>query len=319
MQNRAQIRALAQALLEQTDDAALESPLLLDVCERYRTEQLANGTWKSSSRAIADDLIRELSAELGMRPMDSIGPDDARELLMRWGRTPIARRRLELLARLRRHAIAAGESVGPDPLQGIRLPVLRRRERYLQLAEVARLGAALDADQREGLTTQSCARAIRGIVLVGLRVSEMAQLRWSEVDLHDGVIRLRDSKVGERIVPLGEDAVVFFRRMVRVGTCVCAGRGQWSDRPITTSGVRQALARASKRAGLEGVMPHVLRHTWATTAYHAGVPLQTIQVVLGHSTAAQTAEYLHVSIQLSQPGATLTAAKLASALTGGVA
>lgn len=315
----AQLRALARAVLEQTDDAAIEAPIVLDVAERFRGERIAGGEWRDSTRAINDDLLRDVCAEVGMLRMDEVGPDTTRSLLQLWGRTPIARRRVELLARLRRSAISHGESVGGDPLEGIKLPTLKRRERYLEIVEVTELGKALDADERNGLTTQAVARCIRGLLLTGVRLSEFARLRWSEVDLGGSVLRLRDSKVGARIVPIGADVVRWMSAMHRTSECVCPGRGDWKARPISTSGVRQGLARAADRAGIDGVMPHTLRHTWASTAYLSGVDLHTIQVVLGHSSPQQTATYLHVSVLRAIPETTRVTATLSAALSGGAA
>jgi integrase/recombinase XerC len=314
----AHIRELALAVLRETDAVRTAVPALWEVAEAYREQQLAGRAWRESTRGNNDYLIREVVAELGHLPIDEITAAHSRALLVRWADRPAAaKHRLELLARLRAFAQREGHRVGPDVLAGVRLPTINPRSRYLEIGEVASFGMALDLDEREQLTTQSIARCLRGLLLTGLRVSEFARLTWAEVDLGGNALHLTDSKVGARSVPIGDEVVRWLSCIRRENSCVCPGRGGWKARPVTTSGVRQALNRACKRAGLEDVTPHTLRHTWATHAYLSGVDLHTIQVVLGHTSAQQTETYLHASMRRAIPETTRVAGMLAAAMTGG--
>ncbi|WP_348841343.1 tyrosine-type recombinase/integrase [Xanthobacter sp. KR7-65] len=77
-----------------------------------------------------------------------------------------------------------------------------RRERYLTLDEVARLGKAFDALEGEGVNPKALAIA-RLWALTGCRRDEIAALRWDEVDLARGLLVLADTKTGKSIRPLG--------------------------------------------------------------------------------------------------------------------
>jgi integrase len=223
--------------------------------------------------------------------------------------------RIKMLCRIQRYAADCGVPVGIDAMHRIKLPAIRTRERYLSPLELSALGRAVEAAERDGSITESAARCIRGLALTGMRISEFATLTWDEIDLSAGRICLRDSKTGARIVPIGTEVVRWLTTINRHGAYVCPGRDP--SRPITSSGVRHALESVSERAGLRGVTPHVLRHTYATTALQGGEPLSSIQQILGHSNPQTTARYLHVCEHESRVSATRTAGTISGALTGG--
>ena len=85
-----------------------------------------------------------------------------------------------------------------------------RNERYLTLAEVGRLGAALDALEREGVNPKGLNIA-RLWALTGCRRNEIAGLKWSEVDLTAGVLKFSDSKTGKSVRPWAPRRLPYFR------------------------------------------------------------------------------------------------------------
>jgi site-specific recombinase XerD len=134
----------------------------------------------------------------------------------------------------------------------------------------------------------------------GVRRSELANMRVSDIDSKRMVIRIRGKGLKDREVMLSKVLIEALRehwKQHQPKEWLFPG-GSWhtSSRPITPKVAWQACLRAAKRCGLEKkVHPHVLRHCFATHLLDAGTDLRTIQKLLGHSSLEQTARYLHVS------------------------
>jgi site-specific recombinase XerD len=130
----------------------------------------------------------------------------------------------------------------------------------------------------------------------GLRVSELAALDWEAVDLDSGQIRVVRGKGGkERRVPMGPPAIAALAGLAapadRAGPVLRNARGRrMSDRSI-----RRVVEEAGKRAGIAGLHPHTLRHSFATHLLSSGADLRGIQELLGHSSLSTTQRYTHVS------------------------
>ena len=91
---------------------------------------------------------------------------------------------------------------GNNPCRGVRLYRNRSRERFLTPDEVKRLGRVLVEAERDGSLWPGIIAAVRLLMLTGCRRTEILSLRWDDVDCTAGVIRLRDSKTGPRVVSL---------------------------------------------------------------------------------------------------------------------
>jgi integrase/recombinase XerD len=132
----------------------------------------------------------------------------------------------------------------------------------------------------------------------GLRVSEVTQLKVSDIDSARKVLRVRQGKGRKDRQTLLPTKLLELLR--------CYWRNQrptdWlfpsadSTRPISPKSVFLACRKAAKKAGLsKPVHPHSLRHAFATHLLEAGVDLRTIHVLLGHANLETTARYLHVA------------------------
>jgi site-specific recombinase XerD len=135
----------------------------------------------------------------------------------------------------------------------------------------------------------------------GVRRAELANLRVSDIDSKRMVIRIQGGKgLKDREVMLSKVLLEALRehwqRHRPKEWLFPGGNNHTYSKPITTKVPWQACQQAAKRCGLEKkVHPHVLRHCFATHLLDDGTDLRTIQVLLGHSSLAQTARYLHVS------------------------
>lgn len=188
-----------------------------------------------------------------------------------------------------------------------------RRERYLTLEEVTRLGAALDELEAEGVNVKAVNIA-RLWALTGCRRTEIAGLRWSEVNLDEGVLILDDSKTGKSLRPLGGAAIALLRSIDKAADLEFVFPAERGDGHF--QGIKNTWSKAIKKAKLPGVTPHTLRHTIGSTATSTGEALALTGAILGHANPRSTAIYAHVQIDPSRQAAERVSGKIAAALAG---
>jgi integrase/recombinase XerD len=156
-----------------------------------------------------------------------------------------------------------------------------------------------------GLLIESAILPFHRVILMtlyatGVRRSELANMRVSDIDGKRMVVRIHGKGLKEREVMLSKvllDALREHWKRHQPREWLFPG-GKWHtlSTPITSKVAWQACRQAAKRCGLEKkVHPHVLRHCFATHLLDDGTDLRTIQLLLGHSSLEQTARYLHVS------------------------
>jgi integrase len=188
-----------------------------------------------------------------------------------------------------------------------------RRERYLTLEEVERLGDAFNEVEAAGANAKGVAIG-RLWALTGCRRDEIAGLKWSEVDFKQGLLILDDTKTGKSVRPLGATALFLLQSITRApGTDYVfpaeVGDGHYQ-------GMKRLWERVIKRAGLPGVTPHTLRHTIGSTAVSSGEALALTGAILGHANPRSTAIYAHVQHDPSRRAADRVTKKIAEALSG---
>ena len=187
------------------------------------------------------------------------------------------------------------------------------RERFLTLEEVARLGAALDELEQEGANPKALNIA-RLWALTGCRRNEIAGLKWSEVNLTEGLLALDDTKTGKSIRPLGAAAIAILASIDQREGSVFVFPAERGDGYF--QGVKPIWARAIEKAKLKGVTPHTLRHTMGSTAISTGEAMALTGAILGHSNLRSTAIYAHVQTDPSRRAANRVTEKIAAALGG---
>jgi integrase/recombinase XerD len=139
----------------------------------------------------------------------------------------------------------------------------------------------------------------------GLRASEVVDLELAQLDLEDGLARVRGKGSKERIVPVGSVAVSALRVYLRGGRPALVGSRvqprlfvNFRGGPLTRQGLYKIVQRHAAAAGLDGRMsPHTLRHTFATHLLAGGCDLRSLQEMLGHADVATTQVYTHLSNQ----------------------
>lgn len=131
----------------------------------------------------------------------------------------------------------------------------------------------------------------------GLRVGELIELRWEQLDLDAGIFHVRRLKKGTPSThPLSGIEIRALRRLQRQGP----GKGHvfLSERggPLTDRSVRNIVRRAAEKAGL-GILvhPHMLRHSCGYKLANDGVDTRAIQAYLGHRSIQHTVRYTELA------------------------
>lgn len=200
-----------------------------------------------------------------------------------------------------------------NPVFGIERYPEERRERYLSAAELARLFAALDSYE-----DQHAANAIRLLLFTGARRNEVLHASWSQFDLDNGVWTKPSAhtknKKQHRLELAGPalDVLRSMRAADPFGVWLFAG----TDPTKPRADLKRPWAQVRKRAALDDVALHGLRHTAASYLLDAGATLAQVGGVLGHTQPATTARYAHL-VENAQRRAMESAGRLMEKLARG--
>ncbi|MBO8440863.1 MAG: tyrosine recombinase XerC [Firmicutes bacterium] len=139
----------------------------------------------------------------------------------------------------------------------------------------------------------------------GMRVSECANLKYTDIDLNNHLILILGKGNKERYVPFGKyalNALLDYKK-----NCWITLTNKYHQthnyvfinqhgRPITSTGIEYLLNKIMKNSSLTGdIYPHMIRHTFATQLLNNGADLRTVQELLGHSSLSTTQIYTHVT------------------------
>ena len=166
------------------------------------------------------------------------------------------------------------------------IPEAQPRTRFLSRDEYRRLLGASSSHLRP---------LIEMAVETGMRLEELLSLKWEQVDLDRREVRLVLTKsMRPRTVPLSDKAVAVLvagTRDHRASPYVFINSAT-GERYRT---IQRAFRTVCRRAGLEDLRFHDLRHTFASWAVQSGVDLYPLSRILGHSTLQMTTRYAHLS------------------------
>ncbi len=153
--------------------------------------------------------------------------------------------------------------------------VVRARTRYLEHDEATRLLNACRPDFRE---------LVRGALLTGMRYGEITRLRNQDFLGGSGTVLVQDSKAGQpRHVRLTDEGREFFEQITAGRPDTAPMFPKRNGKSWGTAEQHRPLARACKATSLEGVTFHTMRHTYASWAVMASIPLPVVAAQLGHA------------------------------------
>jgi integrase len=156
------------------------------------------------------------------------------------------------------------------------------------------------------------AAAIRLLLFTGCRLREILHLKWEQVDLERGLLFLADSKTGKKTVILNAPALAVLASLDRLGCYVVPG----DDPEKPRADLKRPWEAVARRAGLDGVRLHDLRHTYASFGAGGGLGLPIIGKLLGHTQASTTQRYAHLDADPLRRASEAIGGRIAAALDG---
>lgn len=198
-----------------------------------------------------------------------------------------------------------------NPARGVKKPPVRRMQRFLSEAELARLADAMTREIQHGGNPYAIA-AIRLLALTGARRNEIIRLRWRDVDVERQLLLLDDSKTREKVIYLSPPAAALLDGLPRVAKNDFVIAGMRAGAPYV--GIDKVWGRVRERAGLQDTRLHDLRHTFASIGAGASLGLPIIGKLLGHTQAQTTARYSHLAADPLRRAADTIGATIAAAM-----
>jgi integrase/recombinase XerC len=192
--------------------------------------------------------------------------------------------------------------VSVNPLSTIRTPKQEKRlPKCLDLEQVQKL---LDAPEDNDLLGARDKAMLEILYSSGIRVSELVELEMCDLDLQEGILRVRGKGRKDRLTPIGSQAIKAVQRYFELRNADLKLQNPNTPRvflnkhgePLSTRSVRRKLDKYLIEAGLDpGISPHTLRHSFATHLLNNGADLRSVQELLGHQSLSTTQIYTHLT------------------------
>ncbi|MBL7706903.1 MAG: site-specific tyrosine recombinase XerD [Taibaiella sp.] len=199
------------------------------------------------------------------------------------------------------------KEISQSPALFLEIPKLQRKlPDVLSIEEVNLMLGSIDRSTPDG---QRNLAMLETMYSSGLRVSELIQLKLSNLYLDVGYIRVIGKGNKERLVPIGDDAIKYitiYKDTVRVHVRVVRGQEDMlflNKRGAAMSRVMFFLIvkKLAEKAGIQkNVYPHTLRHSFATHLVENGADLRAVQEMLGHQSITTTEIYTHLDTTFLQ-------------------
>ena len=300
----ARATGLAQAARAYLDHLAVERGLASHTLQAYRRDLARyQAAMVAGNRATIGDITSEDVAGFlaGLREGDAQHPPLA---------ASSAARTVAAVRGLHRFAAAEGLAAA-DVASQVRPPSPPRRlPRAIGVAEVERLIDAAGAGEEPGNPRPLRDRALLELLYgTGARISEAVGLDVDDLGLAGRPTALRLSGKGgkQRMVPMGRYAREALEAyLVRSRPALAAASRRAGASPavflnarggrLTRQGAWGVLQAAASRAGLTGISPHTLRHSFATHLLDGGADVRVVQELLGHASVTTTAVYTLVTV-----------------------
>ena len=188
-----------------------------------------------------------------------------------------------------------------SPFDLIESPKLTRKlPQILSFEEIERIENAFDLSKQENFRNKAI---IETLYSCGLRVSELVNLKKSNLFFHQEFIMIIGKGNKQRIVPIGSYArklITMYIDGIRVHLPIQKGHEDYvflnrRGRQLTRVYVFSMIKQIVKDAGIEKeVSPHTFRHSFATHLLEGGADLRSIQMMLGHESITTTEIYTHI-------------------------
>lgn len=179
----------------------------------------------------------------------------------------------------------------PTPKQEQKIPI------SISERDVEKLLNSIDGDSDIEIRDRAM---IELLYATGLRVSELVNIQFSDIDINRRVLRVIGKGSKERLVPFGDQACNTLNRYLSV-------RSKVEEKKVFLSNRKRGISRVSfwnrikvylGKCNLKtNISPHTLRHAFATHLLNRGADLRSVQMLLGHSDLSTTQIYTHIAKQ----------------------
>ncbi len=189
-----------------------------------------------------------------------------------------------------------------DPTELLQMPTLPRYlPEVLSVEEIERILKAIDLSKPDGHRNRAIVETLYGS---GLRVSELVNLRLSNIDFEQQFMRVEGKGSKQRLVPLSEPAVHAIKLWLLDRNLLKIQRGQEDfvflnrrGHQLTRNMIFLIVKQLAADAGVEkNISPHTFRHSFATHLLEGGANLRAIQEMLGHESIITTEIYTHMDM-----------------------
>ena len=187
-----------------------------------------------------------------------------------------------------------------SPLNDIESPKIENKlPEVLTEDEIKRLISSVNLDSEFGQRNKTIIEVLYG---TGIRVSELIELKLSNIFFKENILKVTGKGNKERFVPLGKIALIEIKKYLNNRDKLKIN-SKFSDilflnrygRQLTRSMIFKVINDSSKNAEIDKkISPHTLRHSYATHLLKNGADLRTIQLILGHESINTTEIYTHL-------------------------
>ena len=187
-----------------------------------------------------------------------------------------------------------------SPINDIESPKIENKlPEVLTEDEIKRLISSVNVDSEFGQRNKTIIEVLYG---TGIRVSELIELKLSNIFFKENILKVTGKGNKERFVPLGKIAIIEIKKYLNNRDKLKIN-SKFSDilflnrygRQLTRSMIFKVINDSSKNAEIDKkISPHTLRHSYATHLLKNGADLRTIQLILGHESITTTEIYTHL-------------------------
>lgn len=198
-----------------------------------------------------------------------------------------------------KYLLLSGE-IEQDPTELLESPHLGERlPEVLSTDEIAQIQKSIDLSKPEGQRNKTI---IEVLFSCGLRVSELVNLKLSNLYLEEGFVRVMGKGSKERLVPISSKAIRELKYWFLDRNLMKIQQGEEDyvflnrrGKHLTRTMILIMLKRQAVAAGItKTISPHTLRHSFATELLKGGADLRAIQAMLGHESIGTTELYMHI-------------------------
>lgn len=266
--------------------------------------RIERGLAKNTVESYSRDLLRfsKFLEDQGYAPLE-VSRDQIAQYITLLGKDLAARsvaRNISAIKSFFRFLVSEGR-IEDNPARLIETPrTSLRLPEVLTQEEIERLLAQPNENVSRGRRDRAM---LECLYATGLRVSELVNLKISNVNLEAGYLRTLGKGSKERLVPIGDTALEAIKDYLSDGRPDFT-KGRISPyvflssrcHPLSRQGFWKIIKKYGLKAGIKKrISPHSIRHSFATHLIGAGADLRSVQVMLGHEDISTTQIYTHVS------------------------